>query len=129
MLILFLFSDILPYNTDSERVTREFLQRVIDILLDFVKATNDRNEKILDFHHPEEMIKLLDLRVPEQGVSLQQLVNDCATTLKYQVKTGNTKVEFISLFSYNSNIVGPFSFNKINNKGCEDNIDELVQVI
>lgn len=34
------------------------------------------------------MQKLLDLRIPEQGLSLQQLINDCATTLKYQVKTG-----------------------------------------
>ncbi|XP_018567199.1 glutamate decarboxylase [Anoplophora glabripennis] len=85
------YTDILPYNTESEKVTREFLQKVIDILLDFVKATNDRNEKILDFHHPEDMIKLLDLRVPEQGVSLQQLIHDCATTLKYQVKTGHPR--------------------------------------
>lgn len=56
-----------------------------------MNATNDRNEKILDFHHPEEMQKLLDLRVPEKGVNLQQLIHDCATTLKYQVKTGKTK--------------------------------------
>ncbi|KAG5866650.1 hypothetical protein JTB14_008315 [Gonioctena quinquepunctata] len=80
--------DILPYKVDSEKTTREFLQKIVDVLLDHVKATNDRNEKILEFHHPEDMIKLLDLRVPDQGVSLQQLIHDCATTLKYQVKTG-----------------------------------------
>lgn len=85
---IYFFSDILPYNVESERVTRDFLQKLVDLLLDFIKSTNDRNEKILDFHHPEEMIKLLDLRVPEQGLSLQQLIHDCATTLKYQVKTG-----------------------------------------
>lgn len=61
---------------------------MVDILIDFVKATNDRKEKILDFHHPNDMLKLLDLKIPEKGYSLQQLVNDCATTLKYQVKTG-----------------------------------------
>lgn len=65
-----------------------FLQKVIDILLDFVHATNDRKEKILDFHHPEDMQKLLDLKIPDKGLSLQQLIHDCATTLKYQVKTG-----------------------------------------
>lgn len=85
---IFFVSDILPYKTENERVTHEFLQKVVDVLLDFVKATNDRQEKILDFHHPEDMIKLLDLKVPEEGVSLQQLIHDCATTLKYQVKTG-----------------------------------------
>lgn len=86
-------ADILPYRTESVQATREFLQKVIDVLLDFVRATNDRNEKILDFHHPAEMQQLLDLRVPEDGLPLQQLINDCATTLKYQVKTG----EFIYL--------------------------------
>lgn len=62
--------------------------------MDFVQSTNNRKEKILDFHHPEDMQKLLDLRVPEQGVSLQQLVHDCATTLKYQVKTGKSLIFF-----------------------------------
>lgn len=83
-------SDVLPYKFSDQniQVTREFLQKVVDILLDFVKDTNDRNVKVLEFHHPEEMQKLLDLRIPEQGLPLQQLINDCATTLKYQVKTG-----------------------------------------
>lgn len=58
------------------------------MLLDFVKATNDRNEKVLEFHHPEEMKTLLNLEIPDRAVTLQQLIEDCATTLKYQVKTG-----------------------------------------
>lgn len=62
--------------------------KVIDVLLDFVKASNDRNEKVLEFHHPEDMKRLLDLDVPDAAVPLQQLIQDCATTLKYQVKTG-----------------------------------------
>ena len=62
--------------------------KVVDILLDFIKASNDRNAKILDFHHPSEMQQLLDLEIPDTGVTLQQLLIDCSTTLKYQVKTG-----------------------------------------
>lgn len=34
------------------------------------------------------MKRLLDLELPERGFPLQQLIQDCATTLKYQVKTG-----------------------------------------
>lgn len=75
-------------NEAANVETREFLQKIIDILLDYVNASNDRNEKILDFHHPEDLIKLLDLEISDQPVPLQQLVVDCATTLKYQVKTG-----------------------------------------
>ena len=78
----------MPTTTTAGAETREFLQKVIDVLLDFVKATNDRNEKVLDFHHPEDMKRLLDLEIPDKAVTLQQLVEDCATTLKYQVKTG-----------------------------------------
>uniref|UniRef100_A0A1B0GQ37 Glutamate decarboxylase n=1 Tax=Phlebotomus papatasi TaxID=29031 RepID=A0A1B0GQ37_PHLPP len=80
--------DILPHQVTAGPETKEFLLKVIDILLDFIRATNDRNEKVLDFHHPEEMKKLLQLEIPDNPVSLQQLLADCATTLKYQVKTG-----------------------------------------
>lgn len=68
--------------------TREFLLKVVDILIDYIKEENDRNSKVLDFHHPDKMMKLLDLDLPERGVNLQQLVKDCAITLKYQVRTG-----------------------------------------
>lgn len=85
---IFFFADILPTTTAAVPETREFLLKVIDVLLDFVKATNDRNEKVLEFHHPEDMKRLLDLEVPDKAVNLQQLIEDCATTLKYQVKTG-----------------------------------------
>ncbi|GLV46377.1 Glutamic acid decarboxylase 1 [Carabus blaptoides fortunei] len=85
------YTDLFPTGPNGLNVSREFLQKVVDILMEFIKNTNDRNEKILDFHHPDEMKKLLDLKIPEKGVSLQQLVNDCHATLKYQVKTGHPR--------------------------------------
>lgn len=78
----------MPYVEGAQPETREFLQKIVEILMDYVNAQNDRNEKILEFHHPEEMKTLIDLEIPDQAVPLQQLVIDCATTLKYQVKTG-----------------------------------------
>lgn len=68
--------------------TKEFLLKIVDVLLDYVRTQNDRNERVLEFHHPEEMKRLLDLDLPETALPLQQLVQDCATTLKYQVRTG-----------------------------------------
>lgn len=86
-LFSYIFTDIIPAaTTDTE--TREFLSKVIDILLDYVKTQNDRNERILEFHHPEEMMKLLDLELPDSALPLQQLIQDCAKTMKYQVRTG-----------------------------------------
>lgn len=84
--------DIIPVIQSSDSAeTREFLQKVMEILIDYVNIQNDRKEKILDFHHPEEMKKILNLDVPEQAVTLQQLVKDCAMTMKYQVKTGHPR--------------------------------------
>ncbi|KAF5274780.1 hypothetical protein FQR65_LT00363 [Abscondita terminalis] len=82
-------NDLLPHREDGYENSKVFLQKVMDILIDFIHATNDRKEKILDFHHPEDMQKLLDLKIPEYGVNLQQLIHDCSVTLKYQVKTGH----------------------------------------
>uniref|UniRef100_A0A336MQR1 CSON003354 protein n=1 Tax=Culicoides sonorensis TaxID=179676 RepID=A0A336MQR1_CULSO len=82
--------DLLPHVIEkADPQTKEFLLKVAEILMDYVVVQNDRKEKVLDFKHPEDMEKLLDLDLPLDPVSLQQLVVDCATTLKYQVKTGH----------------------------------------
>lgn len=89
--LLFIFThktDIIPSPNATDVVTKEFLLKVIDILLDYVKTQNDRNERILEFHHPEDMKQLLDLDLPESALPLQQLIQDCARTMKYQVRTG-----------------------------------------
>lgn len=86
------YTDMLPYNTQQGgAVTREFLLKVVEILLEFVRQSNDRNCKILDFHHPGDMRRILDLELPDRPVTLQQLVDDCCLTLKYQVKTGHPR--------------------------------------
>lgn len=81
--------------------TKEFLLKIIDVLLDYVRTQNDRNERVLEFHHPEDMKRLLDLDLPDTALPLQQLVQDCATTLKYQVRTGKnfkfTNIELVEL--------------------------------
>ena len=72
----------------ADRNTREFLHRVIDILLDYVRTSNDRSKKIVDFHHPAQLKQAIDLEIPEKPLNLDQLLVDCKDTLKYQVKTG-----------------------------------------
>ena len=58
------------------------------ILLDFIDKSNDRNEKVLDFHHPAQLLDVIDLSIPDEPQNLDQLLTDCKDTLKYQVKTG-----------------------------------------
>ena len=73
---------------EADRNTREFLHRVIDILMDYISKTNDRSTKILDFHHPEQMKQSIDLEIPDKPLNLDQLLVDCKDTMKYGVKTG-----------------------------------------
>ena len=92
---------------EADSNTREFLHRVIDILLDYVSKSNDRTTKILDFHHPDQMKQSIDLDLPEKPLNLDQLLVDCKDTMKYGVKTGKDNlyafnlvfVELYSLFN------------------------------
>ena len=95
------FSALYPVcqETDAaDRNTREFLHRVIDILLDYVTTSNDRSKKILDFHHPEQMRESIDLKIPDKPLNLDQLLVDCKDTMKYGVRTGKF-IFFTLIFS------------------------------
>ncbi|XP_014240613.1 glutamate decarboxylase [Cimex lectularius] len=82
------YTDLLPHSQDPA-VSEALLRELTNVLLDFVKETNDRNCKVLNFYHPEDLKNLLDLEIPDEGRSLQSLIDDCVKTLKYQVRTGH----------------------------------------
>ncbi len=86
-------SDLLPICDEGLPATRQFLLKVVDILLDYVKDVNDRKEKVLEFRHPADMMALLNLELPDKGVTLQQLIDDCHMTMKNHVKTGTCDFE------------------------------------
>lgn len=101
-------TDIIP-TVNADAATKEFLLKVVDILLDYVRTQNDRNERILEFHHPEDMKQLLDLDLPDTALPLQQLIQDCARTMKYQVRTGEYDCR---IFSFLISLYGNFFFLK-----------------
>ena len=88
--IYFLFPDLLPVlnGHKAEINTEDFLQEIFDILIDYIKKSNDRSNKILDFHHPEQILESMDFSLPEKPQPLDQIFVDCKDALKYQVKTG-----------------------------------------
>ena len=101
------FLGLFPVSQDFNEAdcnTREFLKRVVDILLDYITKTNDRSTKILDFHHPEQMKQSIDLDIPDQPLNLDQLLVDCKDTMKYGVKTGKycqiTKTKSLKFFVF-----------------------------
>lgn len=80
--------DILPVKDNTTEETKQFLQSVIKICLDFIIRSNDRKEKVLEFHQPNELWGLYDFNIPSEPVNIEQLLKDCSECLKYQVKTG-----------------------------------------
>uniref|UniRef100_A0AC35F161 Glutamate decarboxylase n=1 Tax=Panagrolaimus sp. PS1159 TaxID=55785 RepID=A0AC35F161_9BILA len=84
-------TDLLPQSPDNWDETQSFLQQVVEILYDYIKEENNRNSKILDFHQPEEMKKLLDLSIPEKPMNLGELLKSCSEVLRYSVKTGHPR--------------------------------------
>jgi len=76
---------------ETDAKTREFLHKVVDILLDHITIQNDRNTKVIDFQNPEQLRSVIDLSIPEEPLPLDQLIVDCRDTLKHQVKTGHPR--------------------------------------
>lgn len=81
--------DLLPFKEGANKETREFLQKIVDILLDYIELCFNHKEHVLEYHQPEKLKEIFDMHIPEEGVNLQHLINDCASVLKYGVKTGH----------------------------------------
>ena len=101
----FFIADLLPAlnGHKAEINTEDFLQEIFDILVDYIKKSNDRSSKILDFHHPDQILETMDFSLPEKAQPLDQIFVDCKDTLKYQVKTGHPR--FLNQLSQGLDIV------------------------
>jgi len=99
------YKELLPAQVGNraEIVTESFLQDVFDILMDYIKKSNDRSNKILDFHHPDQLLDQIDLSLPDKPQNLDQILVDCKDALKYQVKTGHPR--FLNQLSQGLDIV------------------------
>jgi len=76
--------------TVSPSETDAFLQEVVAILLDYIRASNDRKSLVVEFHHPTELRRILEhlLPVGQDHVGLNEILRECRETLKYCVRTG-----------------------------------------
>ncbi|CAO4368404.1 unnamed protein product [Caenorhabditis nigoni] len=90
MLEALIAKEILPQSGNWEG-TEEFLNRVVQVLLKYIKDQNDRDQKILEFHHPDKMQMLIDLSIPEQPENLLKLVKSCEDVLRLGVRTGHPR--------------------------------------
>ncbi|KAM9308276.1 glutamate decarboxylase 1-like [Gastrophryne carolinensis] len=97
---------LLP-TSNGEQYTHSFLLEVFNILFSYIKRTFNRNCKVLDFHHPHQLLEGLEgfnLALSEQPEPLEQLLVDCRDTLKYGVKTAHPR--YFNQLSSGLDIVG-----------------------
>uniref|UniRef100_A0A8C3RMS0 Glutamate decarboxylase n=1 Tax=Chelydra serpentina TaxID=8475 RepID=A0A8C3RMS0_CHESE len=88
-------------------LTDQFLLEVVEILLNYIKKTYDGKSKVLDFHHPHQLLEGLEgfsLELRDQPEPLEQILVDCRDTLKYGVKTGHPR--YFNQLSSGLDIVG-----------------------
>uniref|UniRef100_A0A914DCG0 Glutamate decarboxylase n=1 Tax=Acrobeloides nanus TaxID=290746 RepID=A0A914DCG0_9BILA len=84
-------TDLLPQNLENLDETRLFLQGFAQFLIQYIQDENNRDNKVLDFHQPSELLRKLDLKIPENPMNLSQLLQSCNEVLKYCVKTGHPR--------------------------------------
>ncbi|XP_054610879.1 glutamate decarboxylase 1 isoform X2 [Dunckerocampus dactyliophorus] len=92
--------DLLP-TPGGEKMTRKFLQELVNLLMNYICKSCQRNSKVLDFHHPHQLIEGLEgfsLDLPEKPDTLEQILVDCRDTLKYGINTGHPRF-FNQLFA------------------------------
>ncbi|XP_033010311.1 glutamate decarboxylase 1-like isoform X1 [Lacerta agilis] len=99
-------SDLLP-TQNGEELTERFLHEVVGILLSYIKKTYDGKAKVLDFHHPHQLLEGLEgfsVELSDQPEPLEQILVDCRDTLKYGVKTGHPR--YFNQLSSGLDIIG-----------------------
>jgi hypothetical protein len=80
-------ADLLPKNIDGWPATEAFLLRMVQVLLDYVKESNDRNSKLINFMHPDELSKVFDCSLSDMPEDLSKLIADSQLTLQHCVST------------------------------------------
>uniref|UniRef100_A0AAX7VCA0 Glutamate decarboxylase 1 n=1 Tax=Astatotilapia calliptera TaxID=8154 RepID=A0AAX7VCA0_ASTCA len=101
-----LLQSLLPAK-NGEEPTMQFLLEVVEILTSYIRKTFDRSTKVLDFHHPHQLLEGIEgfnLELSDQPESLEQILVDCRDTLKYGVRTGHPR--FFNQLSTGLDIVG-----------------------
>uniref|UniRef100_A0A8C3XVY0 Glutamate decarboxylase 2 n=1 Tax=Chelydra serpentina TaxID=8475 RepID=A0A8C3XVY0_CHESE len=83
-------TDLLP-ACNGEITTLSFLQDVMDILLQYVVKSFDRSTKVIDFHYPNELLQEYNWELADQPQTLEEILLNCRTTLKYAIKTGHPR--------------------------------------
>lgn len=68
----------------------DFIKGCTEILLkEAIFRGTSRESRVLEWRHPEELLKLMDFNLKNDGASNEELVRLLKDTIKYSVKTGH----------------------------------------
>jgi glutamate decarboxylase len=84
------YKDLLPLATDSN-TTVEFIDDVTKKLVQFLKDSNDRSNKVAEFIAPEDLKKKIDFTLQENPQTRSEVMTNIDGILKYAVKTGHAR--------------------------------------
>ena len=62
--------------------------RVTELIKDYLHKYEDRDSKVVEFHTPNELRKLVDLSLPNEGVGEDEIIELCKKTMQYCVHVG-----------------------------------------
>lgn len=68
------------------KFNRDFVNKCVQNTLDFMEKTVRGENKVVDFKHPSELKKDIDLTVKDEGCSEEELLQACQLVLENQTK-------------------------------------------
>lgn len=76
----------LPIRSEHERFLRECIEIILNVA---IFDDTQREKKVLEWHQPDELTKLFDMKLKAQSDSDEKLLVLLKNTIQYSVKTGH----------------------------------------
>ncbi|NET54998.1 MAG: PLP-dependent decarboxylase [Symploca sp. SIO2E6] len=84
--------------------TQTTLNQAVALILEYLEGNWHPDTKVVNYQTPDVLQEKLDLTLPEEGVTLEELIPTVKSYLNYSVRTGST--QFFNLLFSGSNIPG-----------------------
>ncbi|XP_004560128.1 acidic amino acid decarboxylase GADL1 [Maylandia zebra] len=79
-------------STADEQIAESFIRQAMEIIVDeAVKKATNVQEKVCEWHSPEQLKKLLDLELRDRGEPESEILQRCRDAIRYSVKTSHPR--------------------------------------
>ncbi len=78
------------FGYSSPNALAGLYDKVTELIKGSLREQEDRSSKVLEFHTPSELRKLVDVTLPDEGVEEDEIVDLCKKTLQYCVHVGES---------------------------------------